>query len=584
MSTTKIGTINTRISARGRVSYEVEVSHDGLSKYRLIKGDTFDIVDNKARMQAQEWDQRWTTTSEREERRSQREESRQQVLDRMEEADERTQVATEQLDAVRNHLIARLDDDMVVDWASRKRCTPFPEPEPAAPRPQPKPVKASGRPMPPKDIYLPRLSWLDKLFAKRARQRIEAGEAKYAAALQQWEQEGAQLAALHAKALAAHQDAEGARQRAYETAHAAWIDKRQEWEAQEAEHNASVDAQQAAYLAKEPEAITDYCLDVLTGGTFPEDVYVEFALDYEPVSRMLLVEATLPTPENLPRLKAVKYLARRDDFEDVFISEAEVLRLYDGFVYQVALRALHEVFAADAADAIDAVVFNGMVDTNDRRTGAEIRPCILSLQVTKAAFLDVNLRQVEPKECFRAFKGVGSSKLSAMVPVAPVMQWNADDRRFVEGYGVADRLDDGVNLAAMDWEDFEHLIRELFEMEFAAHGAEVKITQSSRDGGVDAVVFDPDPLRGGKMIIQAKCYTNTVNVSHVRDLYGTVIHEKATRGILVTTSNFGLDSHEFVKEKPLLLIDGSNLLAILEKHQRKAYIDLHDAKLQKRTA
>jgi restriction system protein len=80
-------------------------------------------------------------------------------------------------------------------------------------------------------------------------------------------------------------------------------------------------------------------------------------------------------------------------------------------------------------------------------------------------------------------------------------------------------------MAAMDWEDFEHLVRELFEKEFAISGGEVKVTQASRDGGVDAIAFDPDPIRGGKIVIQAKRYTNTVGVAAVRDLYGTVVNE-----------------------------------------------------------
>jgi hypothetical protein len=32
----------------------------------------------------------------------------------------------------------------------------------------------------------------------------------------------------------------------------------------------------------------------------------------------------------------------------------------------------------------------------------------------------------------------------------------------------------------MGWEDFEHLIRELFEKEFQTGGGEVKVTQASR--------------------------------------------------------------------------------------------------------
>ena len=107
---------------------------------------------------------------------------------------------------------------------------------------------------------------------------------------------------------------------------------------------------------------------------------------------------------------------------------------------------------------------------------------------------------------------------------------------------------------------------------------EVKVTQASRDGGIDAVAFDPDPIRGGKIVIQAKRYTNTVGVSAVRDLYGTVMNEGANKGILVTTSDYGPDAYEFARGKPLTLLSGANLLHLLEKHGHKARIDLKEAK------
>jgi restriction system protein len=62
----------------------------------------------------------------------------------------------------------------------------------------------------------------------------------------------------------------------------------------------------------------------------------------------------------------------------------------------------------------------------------------------------------------------------------------------------------------------------------------MQVASSARaggDGGVDAVVFDPDPIRGGKIVIQAKRWTNTVGVAAVRDLYGTVMNEGANKGI-----------------------------------------------------
>lgn len=155
---------------------------------------------------------------------------------------------------------------------------------------------------------------------------------------------------------------------------------------------------------------------------------------------------------------------------------------------------------------------------------------------------------------------------------------NKEDKRFVDGYDVIDGMDSGINLAAIDWQDFENLVREVFEQEFSNYGGDVKITQASRDGGVDAVAFDPDPIRGGKIIIQSKRYTNVVGVSAVRDLYGTLLNEGAMKGILVTTSYYGNDAYEFAKGKPLQLIDGAGLLGLLENHGHKARIDLKEAK------
>ncbi len=56
-------------------------------------------------------------------------------------------------------------------------------------------------------------------------------------------------------------------------------------------------------------------------------------------------------------------------------------------------------------------------------------------------------------------------------------------------------------------------------------GLETRQTQASRDGGVDCVAFNPRPIFGGKVVIQAKRYKNTVGVSAVRDLYGTMQNE-----------------------------------------------------------
>ena len=76
----------------------------------------------------------------------------------------------------------------------------------------------------------------------------------------------------------------------------------------------------------------------------------------------------------------------------------------------------------------------------------------------------------------------------------------------------------------------------------------------------------PGPIFGGKVVIQAKRYKNTVGVSAARDLFGTLQNEGASKGILVTTSGYGQASFDFAQNKPIELIDGANLLYLLSEH------------------
>jgi restriction system protein len=136
------------------------------------------------------------------------------------------------------------------------------------------------------------------------------------------------------------------------------------------------------------------------------------------------------------------------------------------------------------------------------------------------------------------------------------------DPRFVAESDALTELDQRPNLMELTFLEFEALIQNLF----TRMGLEARQTRPSRDGGVDCVAWDPRPIFGGKVVIQAKRYKNTVGVSAVRDLFGTLQNEGASKGILVTTSGYGQASFEFAQNKPIELIDGANLLHLLAEH------------------
>lgn len=358
-----------------------------------------------------------------------------------------------------------------------------------------------------------------------------------------------------------------------------WKEEKQEFLNKQKTLNESIELERKNYTKKISSAILSYCKIVLLSSNLPISSTNNFDLDYVPESGLLVVDYQLPLIKHIPNLKEVKYIQIRDEMKKTFLSRSELNKLYDNLIYQIALKTIHELYKTDDVNALESIVFNGFVKSIDKRTGHEFTACIISIQANKSEIDSINLQNVNAKECFRFLKGVGSSKLYSITPIAPILRMNKEDNRFTSSYDVANDLDESYNIAAMDWKDFEHLIRELFEKEFSQAGGEVKVTQASRDGGVDAIAFDPDPIRGGKIVIQAKRYTNLVSVSAIRDLYGTVVNEGATKGILVSTSDYGPDAYAFAKGKPITLLNGGNLLHLLEKHGHKAKIDLKEAKI-----
>ena len=355
-----------------------------------------------------------------------------------------------------------------------------------------------------------------------------------------------------------------------------WCEKYQSYSDEQNAKNNKADLLKKQYYNKERSAIEVYYLKIIEHVTYDTHFQKSIKINYNDKNKMLIIEYLLPSIAQLPKIKEIRYIKTRYEYKEICFTEKELENIYDDLVYRIVLDVINIVFQYDMIDSINSVVCNGWSATVNKATGQHNKYCILSIFCEKIDFLKIKLSDVSPKECFKGLKGISAGKLSNLTPIKPVISIEKNDSRFISSKEV--EFSSSTNLAIMSWEDFEHLIRELFEKEFSVNGGEVKVTQASRDGGVDAVAFDPDPIRGGKIVIQAKRYTNTVGVSAVRDLYGTVMNEGATKGILVTTADYGSDAYTFAQNKPLTLLNGANLLYLLEKHGQKAKIDIKEAK------
>ncbi len=251
----------------------------------------------------------------------------------------------------------------------------------------------------------------------------------------------------------------------YQRQVADWEAKKESWLRDQEERNAAIDNRRATYLRCEPSAVVEYCEMVLNASEYPETFPSGFELDYIAETRMLVLDYSLPYIEALPKFKAYRYVATRDEIQPAAVGDSWLNKTYDVVLYQIALRTMYELFQSDEAQALDAAVFNGWVNSIDKATGKEVNACVLTIQASKSEFLEINLGQVDPKACFKKLKGISAAKLTALSPVRPILQLNKEDKRFIQPQNVMEHLDDSANLAAMDWEDFEHLIRQVFEKE-----------------------------------------------------------------------------------------------------------------------
>lgn len=366
----------------------------------------------------------------------------------------------------------------------------------------------------------------------------------------------------HEEAVAAYEKGEAERLEKLAAAKAKHASTVKQMRADVKKQNESIDEAHRKFDEGDTDAIVEYFTRVLTRSSYPPGFPSEVRVGFMPESRQLVVEKDLPTIDAIPTVKAYRYVKSRDEVTETARPASQIRSLYSQVACEIAIRTLHELFEADRTGKADTIALSCFVDTTDPGTGKAIHPCLVTVRTTKDAFGELDLAKVEPSACLKALSASVSRNSAELAPVRPLVDFNMVDPRFVEESDVLSALDQRPNLMELTPSEFESLITNLF----SKMGLETRLTQASRDGGVDCVAWDERPILGGKVVIQAKRYKNTVGVSAVRDLFGTMQNEGASKGILVTTSGYGKASFTFAEGKPIELLSGGNLLYLLSEH------------------
>lgn len=328
------------------------------------------------------------------------------------------------------------------------------------------------------------------------------------------------------------------------------------------QHNTGVEALVSSLRKSEHEAVVQYFSAALYASSgWPSDFPRQVSASFDAAGRQLVLNWELPAFSVIPETSVVRYLPGADRDKEVRRPINERRSLYRDVLAQCALLALRVLFAADRFGVLDSIAFNGLVDAPDPATGNRAQIFLATVMVSRRDFDRLSLTQVRAPECLvEGLRGQLSDRPDRpdrLTGVRPA-RLPGDAGREVVSHGDAAEPD----LKEMDPLRFEELVAKLFR----AMGMQAVTTKRSGDGGVDVDALDPDPIRGGKIVVQVKRYRNTVSPSAVRDLYGTMQDAGANKGVLISTSSFGPGSHTFARGKPLTLVAGDELVDLLHRN------------------
>jgi restriction system protein len=116
--------------------------------------------------------------------------------------------------------------------------------------------------------------------------------------------------------------------------------------------------------------------------------------------------------------------------------------------------------------------------------------------------------------------------------------------------------------------DFEMVLAELL----TDMGWEVELTKATRDGGKDILAYMNTSIGRLLCLVEAKQYRKDrkIGVDLVRTLYGTLCDYQANSAMMVTTSTFSRDAHEFQQrhQYQLSLRDYTDVVTWITKFKR----------------
>jgi restriction system protein len=207
-------------------------------------------------------------------------------------------------------------------------------------------------------------------------------------------------------AAAEHRRLESQRQRDLAVARAKYHKKLTEERARAAARNAYVAGRQSAFTAGEAEAVEWFARCVLRASRYPDGFPRGYQVAYDRPARELAVRSELPARQVVPPVSGYQHVKARGVIEAVPRPQDEITECYERLISAIALRTLHEIFSATAAEVVGVVSFTGYLSYTEPATGKPGRPPLVTVSADRAVFEDLILADVDPVACLAGLGAV----------------------------------------------------------------------------------------------------------------------------------------------------------------------------------
>jgi len=238
----------------------------------------------------------------------------------------------------------------------------------------------------------------------------------------------------------------------------------------------------------------------------------------------------------------------------------------------IALRAATELSVFSSAFVL-IFSFENMIQELRRVKMAKKGEGILDLlmvlpwwvSVVLSALTYVVLAVIVPSITFESvlFQGLanGASQLALIFALvllipAPISAFNSWRKR-----QLLDQQESIDSIKDLNWKEFEELVAEAYRRKgFRV----IENHQLGADGGVDVRLE-----KGGKThLIQCKQWkTQKIGVAVIREMFGIMTAEQAASVMIICSGKFTQDAVKFAKDKPIELIEGTQLLELVKSVQ-----------------